>query len=678
MTRSAARFALGIAVTAAVALAGLPAGAAAPQVPSVMSYQGVLLDDLGAPRTGFVDLEIRIWDALLGGTLLYVQSFPNTPLSAGTFTLDIGPTGAASDPGGDPLTTSLAAVFTGDLVAGPDRFLGLTVGSDPALVRIQILAAPLTLRAESAVHADIADAALTADVAGETTQVGGVDAEFVSQIFAHFSFDGSDPPNDDPREGLADVDGDGQANFIDVDNDGDGISDASELAEGSDMNLVTPVIAGVTPPSAGQEFTTDVTVTGTGFEPSMTVAFGSESPVPSNVSSTSFDVTVGPQPAGAVDVQVTRTNGETDLATGAFSFIPGPTTRTVNHGVSNPTPRIFSIRRNDSGDAHHTLLGSGDHDYAVDADADGVPETLVTVAVGGEADYAYAPSNEVTGLGCRLPGGGTCEVVVMRDDDADLAVDPNDSAEATVVESFTGLSLVSARLAFAPSGAPVAAYARSRGGAVDVVVADDRDANGDYAGTNEVVAIESDLSDAEVELAVDASGRAAVLYRSDPGTGPVLRLGYDLSGDGDFDDTVGGVPELQTVLNEDATCFGVAFDGGSELAVLYRAASGTDVILARDQNGDGDVADAGEAGSLNSNTTPECAMRSITGRLALVYGRTGVNLPEMRFDRDGDGAFNPLDETFLLTGWAISPFGLDGDAYGHFGVAGDTKIRLSP
>ena len=105
-------------VVTALLLALAPAAPAAPpEVPAQISYQGVLLDTLGEPRTGNVDLTLRIWDAPTGGTLVYKQVFPSVALAAGVFTVRLGPTGAASDTPDDPLTTSLADYL---LVSAPE------------------------------------------------------------------------------------------------------------------------------------------------------------------------------------------------------------------------------------------------------------------------------------------------------------------------------------------------------------------------------------------------------------------------------------------------------------------------------------------------------------------------------------------------------------------------------
>lgn len=58
------------ALATVLALVPLAPSAAPPDVPASLTYQGVLLDGAGQPRTGAVDLVVRIHDELLAGTLL--------------------------------------------------------------------------------------------------------------------------------------------------------------------------------------------------------------------------------------------------------------------------------------------------------------------------------------------------------------------------------------------------------------------------------------------------------------------------------------------------------------------------------------------------------------------------------------------------------------------------------
>ena len=298
-------------VVAAVVLVAVAAVALPPATPERISYQGVLFDDQGQPRTGSVDLTLRIYDGLLAGTLIYAQSFTGVPLTDGVFTVELGPAGDALDGATLPLTTSLRDGLTTDLGVGAERFLSVSVGGQGPISRTQILSAP------SALQAATADTAVTAL---DTASVGGLSSVFVTQLFEHGNSDGGGPLNNDPAEGLGDTDGDGLANFIDPDNDDDSLSDAFETSQGSDINLVTPIVTGTSPPSALAGEVTTVSVQGSNFEPGLSVVFGSQSPSPTNVTATSFDVVVGPQIPVAVPVQVTLPNGSTGLALDIFEF----------------------------------------------------------------------------------------------------------------------------------------------------------------------------------------------------------------------------------------------------------------------------------------------------------------------------------------------------------------------
>ena len=49
--------------------------------PTTIPYQGLLLDSGGAPQSGTVDLTLRVYDALTGGSLVYKQVFSGVPLT---------------------------------------------------------------------------------------------------------------------------------------------------------------------------------------------------------------------------------------------------------------------------------------------------------------------------------------------------------------------------------------------------------------------------------------------------------------------------------------------------------------------------------------------------------------------------------------------------------------------
>ena len=272
---------------AALALLAAPLAAA---VPGTVNFQGLLLDDQGDPVTGPVDLVLRLYDAEESGTLLWTESHADVDVLDGVYAVELG----ASTP------------LTPEILDAPALYLEVEVEGDTLAPRQRLLAVPYALRARTA---ETADSAASVDM---------LPSGFVTELIEHVNLDGGGPENLDPREGLADVDGDGVANFVDPDNDGDGLSDITEVAQGSDINLVTPRITGFVPPSADGFVTTSVEVQGLSFLAGLTVAFGSETPTPTSVTPTSFQVEVGPQPEGTVSVVVTNPGGET--ATTSFDF----------------------------------------------------------------------------------------------------------------------------------------------------------------------------------------------------------------------------------------------------------------------------------------------------------------------------------------------------------------------
>jgi len=100
-------------ILAALLLALAPAASAAPpNVPGQVHYQGVLLATADEPRTGDVDLGLRIRDALGNGPLVCKQVFLAIPLSR--FTSRLAPAGSAPDSLASPATTSLADALAED------------------------------------------------------------------------------------------------------------------------------------------------------------------------------------------------------------------------------------------------------------------------------------------------------------------------------------------------------------------------------------------------------------------------------------------------------------------------------------------------------------------------------------------------------------------------------------
>jgi hypothetical protein len=281
--RIQSQFQISLACALAVTLLAFSANAT---VPGQVNYQGLLLDDVGDPITGPVDMVFALYPDLSGGSALWTEAHDGVDVLDGVYEVELGSTTA----------------LTPDLLAGAAVYLEIEVETEILTPRQRLLAVPYALQAES------------------SNSTGTLTAVAASQIYENFAFDGGAPANDDPSEGTSDVDGDGLANFVDSDNDGDGLSDTAELAQGTDINLITPTITGIDPPSLRHCTTGSVHVQGTGFDSGFGVAFGSQSPVPLNPTTTDFDVAVGPQTPGLVDITVTNPNFEADTAIDSFDF----------------------------------------------------------------------------------------------------------------------------------------------------------------------------------------------------------------------------------------------------------------------------------------------------------------------------------------------------------------------
>jgi hypothetical protein len=547
-------------------------------------------------------------------------------------------------------------------------------------VRIQVLTVPYALRAESAASAEVADVAVSALSAADTTSVGGLDAAFVTEIWEHTNLDGSGPGNDDPTEGLTDTDLDGIANFVDPDNDDDGLSDSVEVGQGSDINLVTPVLLTVTPNSSFAQMTQTVSVTGTSFEAGMSVDFGSETPAPANLTPTSFDVDVGPQDFGLADVQVTRLNGETATLVGAYTFLPGLGS---HGGVRFGSSRQFSFDVASAGLA----LSVGSDLYEVDSDGDWTADTTFSFdgsAVNSQLALAYDAADALVGLRCRDGIGGDCHVEVARDMDGDSELD--DETGIAVQTIAGGDAQVRApAIAFDPSGGIAVVYKAlisNTDPEVDLQVAHDRNGDGLFTGTNELVTVSTtEVGGRNVgEIAVDASGRVAVVWMASHGTGfAELQAAWDRSGDGDFDDAPGGVPELFLVDNPALptfTCMGVGFAPDGDLVIVANHSAAAGVRFYRDLNADGDVSDAGEDQVLANVFSVDCDLHG--GASSVAVGYVDGNDVRLAVDRNDDGDFDDPGENQVVgtTGADVSRLAVAHDPGGvaHLATAGTANV----
>lgn len=125
-------------------------------VPTAIAYQGRLTDASTAPvpdGTGY-EIEVRLWSAPTGGTLLWGSRYTGVPLKSGAFNLILG-SGGTPIPGAT--TTDLKAAFN-----APTIHLGLTttksatgaslLSPSEILPRQQIFSTPYAFRAETAAN----------------------------------------------------------------------------------------------------------------------------------------------------------------------------------------------------------------------------------------------------------------------------------------------------------------------------------------------------------------------------------------------------------------------------------------------------------------------------------------------------------------------------------------------
>ena len=118
------------------AVHAVSAGAAVPQD---VNFSGRLVDDLGDPLVGPVDLDLRIWSAAVGGSLLYAEEHLATPLNSdGGFVVQLGL--------GGPLSGS----FDASLFSGIERHVEVVVDGEVLAPRLMIGSVPWSFIAETA------------------------------------------------------------------------------------------------------------------------------------------------------------------------------------------------------------------------------------------------------------------------------------------------------------------------------------------------------------------------------------------------------------------------------------------------------------------------------------------------------------------------------------------------
>ena len=158
--------------TLAVACLLVVAGTAEGAPPQDATYQGLLLDSVGDPLVGPVNIEVGIWDSLVGGTLLYGETHSSVALEDGVFNLLLG-TGSV-----------LVGSFDAELFVAQNRYLEVTVNTEVLVPRQPFSSVAYSLRS------DESEAAAYAATAGDADTVDGSHAAALDQS-AHVSDTGN-------------------------------------------------------------------------------------------------------------------------------------------------------------------------------------------------------------------------------------------------------------------------------------------------------------------------------------------------------------------------------------------------------------------------------------------------------------------------------------------------------
>ncbi|MCP5058581.1 MAG: hypothetical protein GY937_17915 [bacterium] len=655
-----------------VLLLAAAAGAVAPGVPGSFNYQGVLLDSGGQPQTGPVDLTVRLWDQGFSGTLLYKQDRDNTVLVDGVFSILIGPTGIATDTPTNPLTTTLVDALSMDLGASGDIWIEVSVDGNAPLGRNQLQAVPFAVKAETAEQATNAVNILTA---------GGVSGGILDSIWQDFAFDGGDPPNSDPSEGTADTDADGVPNFLDSDNDNDGFIDEVELAQGSNINLITPRIDSFS--GSGSAFVAlPLTATGGSFDPSMNVTVGGTGVSPTAVTPTSFDFVAPAMPVGAYPVVALHPNGESGSADLTYlALVPQLTSFSADGSLLEA---ILIQATGSDFDPGMTVTVGGTavtpmsvtpttFDFLAPPMLPGPHPVVVTVPSGGMAslDLTYVFDRS-------LLGGDPVEAVALGVDqllahtDADYFRDTLDDGQVVLgsVQSVAGSEGGTTSIHWDSTGRLAAFRLNSSTFFTELIV--DADLDGDLEAA-EAITLESVGVNRThgASLVHDGSDRVAIGYLRSTSTETRVRIYHDRDGNGDFAGPKEAVTaEARPGVTINSKAIGeLAADSAGRLAYVSDDQLASALKVAWDRNGDGDYNDmvgTNPEKFVAATALPFCLGTDFDGSDALVIVYGDINGFHLLRDLSGDGDFADAGEAVTLApvSQVDLPEGCDVDASG--------------
>lgn len=132
--------------------------AAVPSIAVVgeVNYQALLLDDLGDPVTGTVNLSFSLWDQAENGIELWTEDHLDVDVLDGVYSVSLGETVA----------------LTPNLLAGPSLYLEVTVENETLVPRQRLLAVPYAIRTSLA--ESVTDGSIMASSLGEPCNVDEV------------------------------------------------------------------------------------------------------------------------------------------------------------------------------------------------------------------------------------------------------------------------------------------------------------------------------------------------------------------------------------------------------------------------------------------------------------------------------------------------------------------------
>lgn len=132
-------------------------------VPHLISYQGMLTDELGYPLTDTLDLTFRIYDAAEDGSQKWEETHNDVAVIDGLFHVVLGGS-----------TTPIPSSAFADTVC----YLGITVGADPELLpRIRLTSFSYAYRAERADTSDYSFQSQRADTALYATEAASAETD---------------------------------------------------------------------------------------------------------------------------------------------------------------------------------------------------------------------------------------------------------------------------------------------------------------------------------------------------------------------------------------------------------------------------------------------------------------------------------------------------------------------